>query len=48
MAPELNSGEGGGPVPRGAVPSPSGALGLMHKKGREVSQTIHGGRCEGN
>jgi hypothetical protein len=45
MAPELNGGEGGGPVARGAAPSSGSALAPVHREGREVSRAAHGGRC---
>jgi hypothetical protein len=47
-APELNGGEGGRPVARGAASSSSGALGPAHRERKGVSRAVHGGRCEEN
>jgi hypothetical protein len=46
--PELNGGEGGGPVAPGAAPSSGSALGPAHREGKGVSQAVHGSRYEEN
>jgi hypothetical protein len=47
-APELNIGEGGGPVAGGVALSSGSALRPMHREGKGVSRVVHDGRCEEN
>jgi hypothetical protein len=48
MTPELNGGEGGGPVARGVASSSGGALGPVHREVKGVSRAVHGSHYEEN